>query len=82
MTKLELLAAIDLNNDDQKELARILGCTKVKLSEKLKPYASAALEEIVSMFLGQRSSIGAPICWNTGFSCPCPSHLFHPVTNM
>lgn len=35
-------------------MARILRCEPEQLAEELKPYASAALEEYVRMFLGER----------------------------
>ena len=51
---MELKATLTLSKDDQKELERILGCAEDKLAETLTPYASAAVEELVTMFLGQK----------------------------
>lgn len=47
-TKLNLTAA------EQQELSNILGCKKSELPVKLAPYANAAIQELVTMFLGQK----------------------------
>lgn len=51
---MELTTILNLTEGDQGELARILGCTDAELPETLAPYASAAVEELVTMFLGQK----------------------------
>ena len=51
---MELKATLILFNKDYMELARILGCAEDELAETLAPYASAAVEELVTMFLGQK----------------------------
>jgi hypothetical protein len=51
---MEIRATLSPNADEKRELARILGCAQKDLETKLQPYASAALKELVSMFLGQR----------------------------
>jgi hypothetical protein len=50
----EIIATLDLNDDQQERLARILRCEPGELPEKLKPYVAAAIEEYVRMFLGER----------------------------
>jgi hypothetical protein len=50
----DIATTIDLNDDQQARLARILRCEPQELPEKLKPYAAAAVEEYVRMFLGER----------------------------
>lgn len=47
-------ATIDLTENDVTELARILACDERELSATLATHASAALEEYVTMFLGQK----------------------------
>ena len=47
-------ADLKLGIVDNNELARILGCKPTELGASLSPYASAALEELVTMFLGQK----------------------------
>jgi hypothetical protein len=47
-------ATIELDDEGKTRLARILRCEPEELAEVLKPYASAALEEYVRMFLGER----------------------------
>jgi len=51
---MEITATLSLSDEDQKELVRILACTEADLAESLAPYASAAIEEMVTMFLGQK----------------------------
>lgn len=51
---MKISTEIDLNNEEQQELANILGCKKTELSTKLSPFANAAIQEIISMFLGQK----------------------------
>lgn len=45
---------IELSNEDQEELTRILDCSVGDLPSVLSAYSSAALTEYVSMFLGQK----------------------------
>src|SRR6266702_5846176 len=51
---MNVTAAIKLSADDQKELARILECHPKEMEKTLAPYTSAALTELVTMFLGQK----------------------------
>lgn len=51
---MELTATLDLSEEDQAELVHILNCEGADLIETLTPYASAAVEELVTMFLGQK----------------------------
>lgn len=51
---MEVSAKLDLTPDDKRDLARILSCKQTDLAEMLSPYATAALAEMVSMFLGQK----------------------------
>jgi hypothetical protein len=51
---MEVNTTIDINNEDQQELARILGCSINNIPHTLSSYSSAALKEYVSMFLGQK----------------------------
>ncbi|MBK1702395.1 hypothetical protein [Thiococcus pfennigii] len=51
---MEVTATVDLSEQDQLELAKILGCNGGELPDKLRTYSSAALKEYISMFLGQR----------------------------
>jgi len=51
---MKVLANLEINNEYQEELCRILECNKNELSNKLSKYASAALKEMVSMILGQK----------------------------
>src|SRR2546427_5218533 len=53
-SKMKVEADLKLRTVDNNELARILGCKLTELSAALFPYASAALEELVTMFLGQK----------------------------
>jgi hypothetical protein len=46
--------SLELTDDEQKQLAAIVGTEVAELDEALAPYAQAALEEYVRMFLGQR----------------------------
>lgn len=51
---MEVTTTLDLSEEDQEELVHILNCDGVDLAEALTPYASAAVEELVTMFLGQK----------------------------
>jgi hypothetical protein len=51
---MELSVNIQLTEEDQVELSRILECEVADLADTLSPYASAGVEEIVTMFLGQK----------------------------
>lgn len=51
---MNITAALNLSAVEKKEIAQILGCKPNELEDKLAPYASAALQEHVSMFLGQK----------------------------
>jgi hypothetical protein len=46
--------SVELTAEEKKQLAAILGTTASNLDAALKPFAKAALEEYVRMFLGQR----------------------------
>lgn len=50
----DVKATLSLTQEDEAELARILGCKPAELSAVLGPYASAALVEYMMMFLGQK----------------------------
>jgi hypothetical protein len=52
---MDVTASIELSESEQKRLAAIIGCEMDELAERLAPYAGAALEEYVRMFLGQRA---------------------------
>jgi hypothetical protein len=45
---------IELNKNDEEELATILGCTPEELAQKLSIHGIAALHEYITMFLGQK----------------------------
>lgn len=47
-------AQLQLDDRERAQLARILGCEVGQLERRLAPYATAALEEYVRMFLGER----------------------------
>src|SRR3954469_14444642 len=51
---MDVRATIELDEEARARLSRILGCEPEALPEELKSYASAALEEYVRMFLGER----------------------------
>jgi hypothetical protein len=51
---MDVVATIELSDEETTRLGRILRCEPEQLVEELKPYASAALEEYVRMFLGER----------------------------
>jgi len=51
---MELKVTLTLSDEVHRELERILGCAEGELAETLAPYASAAVEELVTMFLGQK----------------------------
>jgi hypothetical protein len=54
VNKVDVTAALELDDEGKTRLARILRCEPEQLADELKPYASAALEEYVRMFLGER----------------------------
>lgn len=45
---------IELQNDEIEQLAGILGCTIEELPTVIAPYAKAALDEYIKMFIGQK----------------------------
>lgn len=45
---------VELSDEDQHELSRILDCSVEDMPDALSAYSSAALKEYVSMFLGQK----------------------------
>lgn len=51
---MEIVSALELSDSEQQELAEILGCDADGLAGALGPYASAAIKEHVTMFLGQK----------------------------
>jgi hypothetical protein len=51
---MQITARLDLDADDGVELAKILSCTNAELPTRLEHFASAAIHEYVSMFLGQK----------------------------
>lgn len=51
---MDITVRLSLSIEDTAELARILGCVEGQLAETLVPYATASLEELVTMFLGQK----------------------------
>jgi len=51
---MDVTAHIHLNEEDTTELCHILDCDQGDLSNTLSAYASAALKEYVTMFLGQK----------------------------
>jgi hypothetical protein len=51
---MDVTASIQLNAAERADLARIIGCTQAELPQKLNAIASAALNEYVSMFRGQK----------------------------
>lgn len=51
---MEITATLDLGPEERNELSRILGCDEGRLEQHLEAYASAALNEYVQMFLGNR----------------------------
>jgi hypothetical protein len=50
----DVTATITLEQREEERLARILGCERDELTSRLAAYATAALEEYVRMFLGER----------------------------
>jgi hypothetical protein len=50
----DVKATLNLTQDDEAELSRVLGCKPAELGTVLAPYATAALLEYVMMFLGQK----------------------------
>ncbi len=51
---MSVIVELNLNTTERAQLARILGCGEAELDDKLGSYATAALEEYLRMFLGQR----------------------------
>ena len=51
---MQITATITLTATETQDLAKILGCAKTALQQSLEVYASAALEEYVTLFLGQK----------------------------
>jgi hypothetical protein len=51
---MDVTATLGLPNADTAELARIIGCDEGELEDVLAAYATAALEEYTTMFLGQK----------------------------
>jgi hypothetical protein len=51
---MDVTGTINLSDEEQSELAQILGCNDANLQEELGKYASAALQEYTSMFLGKK----------------------------
>jgi hypothetical protein len=47
-------ASLNLTQEDEAELARVLGCKPAELGAVLAPYTNAALLEYIMMFLGQK----------------------------
>ena len=54
MSKRDVKATLNLTQEDEAELARVLGCKPAEFGAVLAPYATAALMEYVMMFLGQK----------------------------
>jgi hypothetical protein len=51
---MNVTATVVLTDAERTELARILDCPAGQLAQRLRPFASAALKEYVTMFLGQK----------------------------
>ncbi len=51
---MEINADLDIDPTEENELAKILKCTVAELPNKLALFASAAIQEYVSMFRGQK----------------------------
>jgi hypothetical protein len=51
---LAVSASLRIGTPERARLRQILGCTDAELDSKLEPYASAAVEEYVQMFIGAR----------------------------
>ncbi len=51
---MEVKANLELDKSEITELSKILVCKEGELTERLTPFASAAVAEMVSMFLGQK----------------------------
>ena len=51
---MDVTVTLDFANDDQTELASILNCSTENLANELSKYGEAALQEYISMFLGQK----------------------------
>src|SRR5262245_25578063 len=51
---MDVTASLDLPDAERRELARIMNCPISRLSEVLRPFATAAVAELATMFLGQK----------------------------
>jgi len=51
---MQINVKLNLSEEDQGELRKIIGRTDSELDESLAPFASAAVEELITMFLGKR----------------------------
>jgi hypothetical protein len=51
---MDVTGTINLSEQEISELAQIIGCEEADIQEHLGMYASAALQEYISMFLGQK----------------------------
>jgi len=51
---MQVTVNLSLSEEDQNELKKILGCSDSELDTSVAPYASAAVEELVTMFLGKK----------------------------
>jgi len=51
---MDVTVTINLTDEEQSELTQILGCENANLQNELSKYGSAALQEYVSMILGQK----------------------------
>jgi hypothetical protein len=51
---MDVVATLDIHSGDERDLAAILQCEGEELHDRLSPYASAALHEMVEMILGKR----------------------------
>jgi len=51
---MEVQVIINLSKNEETELAKILNSKKSNLSKSISPYASASVEEFITMFLGQK----------------------------
>ena len=60
-----ITATLALNDEEQNQLAGILGCTRGQLDEMLEPYAAAALEEYARCLLGSVFSREGRTCRST-----------------
>jgi hypothetical protein len=51
---MKITSNIELERNDEEDLAIILGCTSEELAQKLSMHGTAALHEYITMFLGQK----------------------------